>query len=95
MLGQMLNVRALTGFEPLDLSRPRPVLGSEGRPMAYVATPLKARGMDWIFADNEGQATGYLKQLRLDGITLPKKSLKNSFYRNLHSPGGTLILNLY
>ena len=45
--------------------------------MAYVATPLKARGMDWIFADNEGQATGCLKRLRLDGITLPeKKSLK-------------------
>ena len=44
--------------------------------MAYVATPLKARGMDWIFADNEGQATGCLKRLRLDGITLPEKEFE-------------------
>ena len=47
------------------------------------------------FADNEGQATGCLKRLRLDGITLPKKILKNSFYRNLYPPTDKIILLIF
>ena len=46
-----------------------------------------------VTASNNLSADPCLKRLRLDGITLPEKSLKNSFYRNLHSPGGTLTLN--